>query len=150
MIKYLTKEGLEKLKKELEYLEKVKRKEISERLNHVISQGDLTENAGYDAVKDEQGFVEEKIKELRKIIGQSRIIKNNGNGKIQIGSFVYLTSGELKEKFQLVGPEEADISKKKISFKCPLGEALLNKRKGDKMIIRTPDGKKEYKIIEIE
>jgi len=150
MTTYLTREGLENLKKELEYLEKVKRKEISEKISHAVSQGDLTENAGYDAVKDEQGFVEEKIKELRKIIGQAEIIEKRESDKVQTGSFVYLSSSEGKEKFQIVSPEEADTLKNKISFESPLGKAILGKKEGNVVKISTADGKKEYKIIKVE
>ncbi len=149
MKKYLTLEGLEKFKKELEYLEKVRRREISERIRHAASQGDLKENAGYDAAKEEQGFVEGRIRELKGIIAQAEVIEKKETGKVRIGSFVSLSSSEGKEKFQIVGPEETDILSNKISFKSPLGSALLNKKKGDVMKINTPDGKKEYKITEI-
>jgi len=149
MTKYLTPEGLEKLKKELEYLEKVKRKEISKIIRDAASQGDLTENAGYDAAKEEQGFVEGRIKKLKEIIAQAKLIKKKENNKAQIGSFVYLNSNKGKQKFQIVGPEEADILNNKISFKSPLGKAILNKKEGDRVRINTPDGKKEYKIAKI-
>ena len=149
MKKYLTLEGLEKFKKELEYLENVKRKEVSEKIGHAASQGDLKENADYDAAKDEQGFVEGRIRELKGIIAQAEVIEKKETGKVRIGSFVFLKSSEGKEKFQIVGPEEADILNNKISFKSPLGEAILNKKKGDVVRINTPDGKKEYKIEEI-
>jgi len=150
MIKYLTAEGLEKLKKELEHLEKVKRKEISERIRHTAAQGDLKENAGYDAAKDEQGFVEGRIKELKETINQAKVIERKENGLIQIGSLVSLTSGGEKQKFQIVSPEEADVLNDKISFKSPLGEQLIGKKKGEAVKVDTPDGKKEYKIIEVE
>jgi len=150
MAKYLTPEGLEKMKKELEYLEKVKRKEVSEKLKQTASQGDLSENAGYDAAKEEQGFVEGRIKELKEIIAQAEVIKKKESGNVQIGSFVVLDSEERKNKFQIVSPEEADILKAKLSFKSPLGEALLNKKKGDIVKIDTPDGLKEHKIIKID
>jgi len=150
MAKYLTPEGLEKMKKELEYLEKVKRKEVSEKLKQTASQGDLSENAGYDAAKEEQGFVEGRIKELKEIIAQAEVIKKKESGNVQIGSFVVLDSEERKNKFQIVSPEEADILKAKLSFKSPLGEALLNKKKGDIVKIDTPGGLKEYKIIKID
>ena len=150
MTKYLTEEGLKKLKKELEYLEKIKRKEISERIRHTASQGDLKENAGYDAAKEEQGFTEGRIKELKEIINQAKVIKKGKNGLVEIGSSVSLNSDGEKEKFQIVSPEEADILNNKISFKSPLGEELMGKKKGEKVKIDTPEGKKEYNIIEIE
>jgi len=150
MTKYLTKEGLEKLKKELEHLETVKRKEVSERIRHTASQGDLKENAGYDAAKEEQGFVEARIRELKSIINQAQVISNKGNDKVQIGCSVLLESTDGKDEFQIVGPEEADILEGKISFKSPLGGALLEKKKGDIIKIETPSGQKEYKIIQIK
>ncbi|PIV45260.1 MAG: transcription elongation factor GreA [Candidatus Nealsonbacteria bacterium CG02_land_8_20_14_3_00_37_10] len=186
MVKYLTREGLEKFKKELDYLEKVKRKEVSERIRHTASQGDLKENAGYHAAKEEQGFIEGRIKELKEILSQAKIIEKGEGNKVQIGSFVCLElleedkssshtelpqEAKVKKKtesslppspckrgledegeksFQVVGPEEADILQGKISFKSPLGSAILDKKKGDIVEINTPEGKKEYEIIEIK
>jgi transcription elongation factor GreA len=147
---YLTKEGLEKFKIELNELETVKRKEVSERIRHTASQGDLKENAGYHMAKEEQGFIEGRIKELKEIISQVEIIDNKKKNNVQIGSFVILFSENGKDEFQIVGPEEADILNNKISFKSPLGESLLGKKQGEKFLIDTPDGKKEYKIIEIK
>ena len=149
MKRYLTQEGLEKLKKELDNLENVRRKEITERIRHTASQGDLKENAGYHMAKEEQGFVEGRIKELKEIINQAEIISKNGKEEVQIGSFVQLESDGKKEEFQLIGPEEADILNNKISFKSPLGESILNKKKGDIVIINTPDGEIKYKIFDI-
>lgn len=168
MTKYLTKEGLEKFKKELDYLEKVKRKEVSERIRQTASQGDLKENAGYHAAKEEQGFIEGRIKELKEILSQAKIIEKREGNKVQIGSFVCLKSfeedksssrpsprkrgseAEGEKSFQVVGPEEADISQGKISFKSPLGSGILNRKKGDIVEIDTPEGKKEYEIVEIK
>jgi transcription elongation factor GreA len=149
MIKYLTKQGLEKLKKELDYLDKVGRKEVSEKLEEAIAQGDLSENAGYDAAKEKQGFIERRIKELRETIAQAKIIKKEKGDKVQIGSLVFLKSKEQEEKFQLVGPEESNILEGKISFESPLGSSILGKKQGDVLKIDTPEGKKEYKIIKI-
>lgn len=150
MAKYLTKEGLLKLKQELEHLEKVKRKEVAEKLGQAVSQGDLSENAGYDSARDEQEFVERRIKELKSIINQAKIIGSEKSSKVQIGSFVLLSSKEGKEEFQIVGSEEADILNKKISFLSPLGKALLSNQEGQIVKINTPDGEKEYKIIKIK
>jgi len=150
MEKYLTQEGLEKLKKELEYLEKVKRKEVSERIRHTAAQGDLKENAGYDAAKEEQGFVEARVRQLKEIINQAKVIEKKDNGKVQVGCFVYLKSEYGEDRFQIVGPDESDVLNNKISFQSPLGEKLLNKKKGETVKIDAPDGKKEYKILKIE
>ena len=150
MVRYLTPEGLEKLKKELEHLKTVKRKEVSKKIEHTAAQGDLKENAGYDAAKEEQGFIEGRIKELSKIIAQADIIEKKEKDKVQIGSTVSIESNDGKDKFQIVGPEEADILEGKISFESPLGEALLGKKKGNSVRINTPGGFKQCKIIEIE
>ncbi len=150
MPKYLTAEGLKKLKKELEYLEKVKRKEVSERIRHTASQGDLKENAGYDAAKEEQAFVEGRIRELKDIIAQGKVIEKKEGDLIQLGSFVSLNSQGEKQKFQIVSPEEANITDNKISAESPLGKQLMGKKKGERIEIKTPEGKIEYNIIGVE
>ncbi|MDO8436530.1 MAG: transcription elongation factor GreA [bacterium] len=150
MVKYLTQEGFEKLKKELDYLQNVKRREVSETIRHTASHGDLKENAGYTAAKEEQGFLEGRIRKLREIVAQAKIIEKKENDKVQIGSLVSLESSEGKEKFQIVGPEEANIFNNKISFESPLGKALLNRKRGDSLKVNTPVGEKNYKILLIE
>ena len=149
MVKYLTKQGLEKFKKELDYLEKTKRKEVSERIRHTASQGDLKENAAYDAAKEEQGFLEARIKELKKILSQAEVIDKKQTDKVCVGCFVSLKTSQGQEKFQIVESEEADILNNKISFKAPLGKAILNKKKGDVVWLDLPDGKEKYEIFEI-
>jgi len=150
MVKYLTPEGLEKLKKELEHLKTVERKEVLKRIKHAAAHGDLKENAGYHAAKEDQGFIEGRIIKLSEVIAQAQIIKKEKNDQVQIGSIVSLESSDGKDKFQVVEPEEADISARKISLKSSLGEALLGKKKGDLVKFNTPDGLKEYKIFAVE
>ena len=150
MKKFLTKEGLERLKGELEYLEKFRRKEVAEKMKDAIAQGDLSENASYEAAKEEQSFVEGKIRELRAIISQAEIIDGVHDDVVRPGSIVVLKSKDGIEEFKIVGPEEADILKGKISFQSPLGEALLNKTKGMKVEITTPGGKNSYSIEEVK
>ena len=149
MTKYLTVEGLAKLKKELDYLKNVKRKEVSEKISFSASFGDLKENAAYDTAKEEQGFVEGRIAELEEVINQAEILKKNVAGTIQLGSVVLVSSHNKKEKFQIVEPEEADIDRGKISYKSPLGEVLLGKRRGAKIEIEAPDGRIGYQIVEV-
>jgi len=149
MTKYLTAEGLAKIKKELDYLKNVKRKEVSEKISFSASFGDLKENAAYDTAKEEQGFVEGRIAELEEVINQAEILKKNVAGTIQLGSVVLVSSHNKKEKFQIVEPEEADIDKGKISYKSPLGEVLLGKRRGAKVEIEAPDGRIGYQIVEV-
>jgi len=149
MTKYLTAEGLAKLKKELEYLKNVKRKEVSEQISFSASFGDLKENAAYDTAKEEQGFIEGRIAELEEVLNQAKILKKNGAGTVQLGSIVLVSSHNKKEKFQIVEPEEADIDRGKISYKSPLGEVLLGKRRGAKIEIEAPGGRIGYQIVEV-
>jgi len=150
MAKYLTSEGLEKLKKELNYLKTVKRREIAGRLRHTASFGDLSENFAYQQAKEDQAFLEGRILELKEIICQAKIIEKKENGKVQIGSMVLINSNGDKEKFQIVEPEEANPQEGKISYQSPLGEALLSKSVGAKIKMKTPEGKIQYKILKIE
>lgn len=151
MIKHLTKEGLEKLKKELEQLKTVARKEVQLRIRQSAALGDLKENAGYHAAKEDQSFIEGRILQLQDIINQTQVIENPPvGGGVQIGSVVSLDSEDGKDKYQIVEPEEADIMAGKISLKSSLGEALLGKKKGDIVKFTTPDGVKEYQITKID
>lgn len=151
MTQYLTREGLEKIKKELDYLENTKRKEVAEKLKHTAAFGDLSENAAYDEAKESQSFLESRILELKKIISDVRIIEKNNSEKVQIGSTVLLSAEGQKEEFQIVGTEEADIFKGRISYLSPLGKLLLGKIKGEKAVLRTPDGGNlGYEILEIK
>ena len=150
MSKYLTPEGLEKLKKELAYLKTVKRKEIAQKLKHAASFGDLSENFAYQQAKEEQAFLEGKILELEEIISQAKVIKKRSKGKVEMGSIVVVASNNEKYKFQIVSPQEADPLEGKISFESPLGKALMGKSKGAKITVTTPEGKTQYKILEIE
>jgi len=150
MAKYLTPEGLEKLKKELDHLEKVERKEVIERIRSSAAHGDLKENAGYHAAKEDQSFIEGRIIQLKEIISQAKVAGKKGGNMVQIGSIVSLESKDSKEKFQVVEPEEVDILMGKISHKSSLGKALLDKKKGDTVEFEIPDGIKKYKILGIE
>ena len=150
MAKYLTKEGLEKLKKELEHLENVERKEVIKRISHAASHGDLKENAGYHAAREDQAFIEARIKELAAAINQAEVIEKKAGGEVQIGSIVELDSKSGKDKFQIVESEEADISARKISLKSSLGQALLGRKKGDVISFVAPSGPKQYKITKVE
>jgi len=102
MENYLTPDGLKKLKKELDYLKRVKRKEISEKLNHSISFGDLSENAAYDEAKEAQGFLEGKIAELNDVISHAKIISKKQTKNITIGSTVLVSLDHEKEKYEIV------------------------------------------------
>ena len=149
-IKKITIEGMEKLKKELDYLKNVKRKEIAGRLREAMSFGDLSENFSYQQTKEEQGFIENRIFELEQIIKSASIIKKEKqNNRIQVGSLVLIENNNQKEEFQIVGSEETNPIQNKISFQSPLGKALLGKSIGETINIETPNGKISYKILEI-
>jgi len=158
MAKYLTPEDLKKIKEELDYLKKVKRKEIAQRLKETASAGDLTENSAYQEAKDAQGFLEGKILELENLIRESKIVeKIEGAHWIQIGSTVFLTSqnsnkssGLKTEKYRIVGTGQANPSQGEISSESPLGKALLDKPEGANVTVETPKGKIKYKILKIE
>ena len=150
MENYLTPEGLEKLKKELETLENVTRKELAEKLNYAISFGDLKENAAYHQAKEQQGFVEGRISELKSIIGGARVVAHGDSDHVRIGSTVVMACGEARDEYQIVGPDEADIFCGRVSYKSPLGDAIFGKRVGCKILLETPGGKIEYEILEIK
>ncbi len=150
MPKYFTPEGLEKIKKELNYLKTVKRREIAAQLKHAASFGDISDNAAYQIAKETQAFLEDKILELRELICSAKVVEKKKTDRVQICSIVLVVSDDQKQKFQIVEPEEVSLEKRKISFKSPLGKALLGKSVGDKIKIKTPGGEVQYKILKIE
>lgn len=146
----LTKEGLEKMKKELDELKSVKRAKALDRLHNARAMGDLSENSEYAAAKDDLEIVEERIAELEVLLANTEIVENHGkNGEIEIGSRVLLESHIGKEEFVIVGEFEADPVTKKISHTSPLGQALLRKKVGESIEIDVPIGKLTYKILDI-
>jgi transcription elongation factor GreA len=149
---YITAEGEAKLKAELEELKGPKRDELAQRLRSAIQMGDLSENADYHKAKEDQGFLEGRIKELETILRNAVIIEKKGNqGVITIGSMVTLQeTGEEPETYHLVGPTEADPRKGRISHESPIGRAIMDKKVGDVAEAETPGGKIKFKIIKIE
>ncbi len=147
---YLTKDGLEEVKKELDELKNVKRPEIAKRLQESISYGDLSENSEYQESKSAQAFIEGKILELEETLRNAVIIKEGVKSEtIQIGSKIKVACGDSKETFLIVGASEAAPEEGKISDESPLGRALLEKRAGDLVEVDTPSGRKKYKIVMI-
>ena len=149
---YLTKEGLEELKKELEELNKVKRPDILERVSQARNMGDLSENAEYVAAREELSFIDGRIDELEELIRQANIIHEpgkKGSASIKLGSKVTLHANGKKEDFMVVGEWEADPAAKKISHESPLGKALLGKKIGEKVEVEAPAGKILYKIVDV-
>jgi len=150
MAQYITFEGLEKLKKKLNYLKTVKTKEIADLIKHTASFGDLKENAAYTDAKERQAFLQGKILELQDRINSAEIVENRQTGKVQVGSKVLISLNEKEEKIEIVGPGEVDSLKGKISYESPLGKAILDKSVGNKMEVRIGDNNIKCKILKIE
>lgn len=150
---YLTKEAKEELEKELSYLTKVKRAEISDKLKECISWGDLSENAAYDEAKEQQMLLEQRIAEVEDLLTRTILSPENKETKTKVdfGSFVVLRKKGTEEavKYQLVGSEEANPLERKISNESPLGKTLLGKKKNDTVKVLTPKGEISYTIMEI-
>ena len=146
----ITKEGLKKLKEELEELKPVRRQEVAQRLKEAISYGDLSENSEYEEAKNEQAFVEGRILELEQKIKKAKIISEKHAKEIDIGStvtVVNLTDRDAPEIYTIVGSTEADPLEQKISNESPIGKALLMRRKGDVVEIHSPSGAITYEIL---
>ncbi|SRR5258706_8004250 len=150
---YLTKEGLEELKKEYDDLVKKRRPEVLERVSQARNQGDLSENAEYTAARDELSFIDGRIDEIEEILKQVTLIQTVGkSGKqiVELGSTVTLHVLGKKEIFTVVGEWEADPIERKISHESPLGKALMGKEKGDKVEVDAPAGKILYTVVSVE
>ena len=148
--KYLTKEGLERMKKDLEFLKKEERIKIAKQLEEAISFGDLSENAAYDEAKDAQAQLEGRIMELENTINSAAIIKESRKHDwVEVGSYVTVKWNGSEDTFQIVGEEEANPIQKRISHRSPLGKMLLGKPKGAKVKVVTPKGQIEYTVIKI-
>lgn len=149
---FLTNEGFEKLQQELDFLRKDRRQEVAARLREASDGEDLIENAEYEAAKNEQAFVEGRIKELEILLATAKIIsEGNSDGVIQIGSKVTIQEEGLEEKesFIIVGAAEADPKEGKISNESPLGRALLGHIKNDVVVVHSPDGDYTVKILKV-
>jgi len=150
---YLTSEGYEKLKRELEELKGPVRRRIAEAIREAKSHGDLRENAAYHEAKLNQTRLETRIADLEKSLLMARIVEKADDGALgaQLGSRVTLLDKEFDEEFtiELVGSLEADPSKDRISISSPLGEALLGKHVGAEVAVEAPGGVHHYKIVQI-
>ncbi len=148
---YLTQEGFDRLQKELEYLRTEKRAEVADRLRDAMEDGELIENAELEAAKNEQSFVEGRIKELEILLSNARLIEENTNGDIiQVGSKVKVKEDSLDpEEYVIVGAAEADPRLGRISNESPLGKALLNHKAGDKVKVEAPGGAFDIEIIKV-
>ncbi len=149
---FVTAEGLQKLKEELEYLKVVKRKEVAEALKQAKAFGDLSENSEYDEAKNEQAEVERHIAELEDTLNNIEIIKNTGKkNKIGVGSSVKVYDLDFEEEvtYTIVGSTESDPLENKISDESPIGKALLGKKPGEEVEAETPGGSVKMKVLEI-
>ncbi len=149
---FVTAEGLQKLKEELEYLKVVKRKEVAEALKQAKAFGDLSENSEYDEAKNEQAEVERHIAELEDILENIELIKTTGKKNvIHVGSSVKVFDLEFDEEvvYTIVGSTESDPLENKISDESPIGKALLGKKPGEEVSIETPGGSVKVRILEI-
>ena len=150
----LTREGLNKLESELENLIVVQRKEVAQKIKEAREQGDLSENAEYDAAKDEQRDIEARIEEIEKILKDAEIVDEDevDVDSINIGCQVKIYDLEFEEEltYKIVGSTEANSLKGKISNESPVGKALLGKKVGDLVKVDTQVGTVEYKVLEIQ
>ena len=149
----LTYTGLKKLEDELENLKVVKRKEVAAKIKEAREQGDLSENAEYDAAKDEQRYIEARIEELEKILKNAEIVVEDDVDleKINIGCTVDVYDREFEEEmeFKIVGSTEANSLAGKISNESPVGRALIGKKVGDVVAVETQAGVIEYEVLKI-
>lgn len=149
---YLSKEKFSQLKTELEDLKSKKRKEIAEELEFAKSLGDLSENAEYHEAREAQAALEERISQLESILANAEIVATHHSSIVEVGSVVNVQklSDKSKRTYTIVGSEETDTVAGKISFKSPLGQALLGKKKGEEFAFRTPAGEVKYAVVSIE
>lgn len=149
---YLTPDGLRQLEEELEHLTTVKREEISIKLEAAISQGDLKENADYHDAKEEQGFIEARIRDIEDSLRRAQIIEDFGpSDVVRVGSTVTVSEDgyDEEETYVIVGAAEADPAEGRISNESPIGSALLGARAGDTVLVETPGGAIEFAIRSI-
>ncbi|MBP9667229.1 transcription elongation factor GreA [Candidatus Saccharibacteria bacterium] len=144
----ITSEGKKELEAELEKL-KGRRGTIAEKIADARDYGDLSENAEYDAAREEQGLVESRIAEIEDILLNAELIKGHKKTAIGLGSKVELKNGNKKLEYHIVGPVEADPVSGKISNESPIGVALMGKKVGETATVTTPKGEINYKVIAI-
>jgi len=150
---FLTRDGYAKLQDELDFLRTKKREEIAQRLHEAMEGGELIENAEYEAAKNEQAFVEGRIKELDLLLATAKVIDEHAphGPTVQVGSMVTVQEeGEKPETYTSVGAAEANPQAGRISNESPLGKALLNKKTGDKAQVDAPQGSFTVTLIKVE
>lgn len=149
----MTRQGYEALKKEFEQLKSVERPQVIKAIEAARAHGDLSENAEYHAAKERQSFIEGRVNELGYKLNHAEIIDTERLPKDQVifGSTVVLENIDTEEtvEYQLVGVDESDIEKGRISYSSPLGKALLGKKPGDAVVLNAPGGKRQYDLVDI-
>lgn len=147
---FVTREGLEELKRELDELTKKKRPEVLDRVSQARAMGDLAENSEYTAAREDLSLIDGRIEELSEILKNAELIKEGSKtNAIQLGSTVIVSINGKKEEFSLVGEWEADPHNKKISHESPLGKALIGKKVGEKIEVEAPAGTIAYTVVSI-
>ncbi len=148
---YVTSEGLKELKEELRILAEKKRPALIDRVATARGHGDLTENSEYTAAREDLAFVEGRIEEIEVLMAKAKLIKNShsDNNRVVLGCKVTVKVNGKEQTFEVVGEWEADPLEQKISHTSPLGQALLGKKKGEKVEIEAPAGKVTYHILKI-
>lgn len=147
----LTKEGLKKIKKELDQLKTNKRPLAVERLKKARAMGDLSENSEYTAAKEDLAFVEGRIQELEQIINSAEVVTNHQNtNEVSLGNKVTVELNGNRDEFYIVGEFEADPLNKKLSHTSPIGNSLIGRKIGESVEVNVPAGKMIYKIIDIK
>jgi transcription elongation factor GreA len=148
----LTKEGADKMRAELEDMKTRQREELAKRLRFAISQGDLSENADYHKAKEDQAFLEGKIREFEEKLAGAKIIDaSKNNGLVDVGRTVTIQEGSYPEEtYFVVGAHEANPSKGRISNESPIGSALIGHKAGETITVVTPGGKTQFKILKVE
>ena len=150
----ITKRGAEKLKAELHRLKTVDRPGVVTAIAEARAQGDLSENAEYDAAKDRQGFIEGRIREIESKLSAAQVIDPSGlnaGGRVVFGATVDLEEEDSGDKvrYQIVGEDEADLKKGLINVSSPIGRALIGKEEGDVAVVEAPGGTKRYEIVAV-
>ena len=149
---YLTLEGKRRLEEELAYLETTRRQELAERLRVAVKQGDLSENADYIKAKEEQGFLEGRIRTIQAMLRNVVLIEEQSGGEVRLGSKVTVAEdgSDEHELFMLVGAAEANPLEGRISNVSPLGQALMGRHIGDVVRVQAPRGEIVFRIVAIE
>jgi transcription elongation factor GreA len=150
-VQYLTPDGRARLQSELDELTTVRRRQIEDALRQAIREGDLSENFGYSETKRQQGMLEGRIREIESLLAKSETLESTGNSHAALGSTVEIQEpGQAPERYQIVGPAEANPRLGRISNESPLGKALLGHRPGDQVEANTPGGTRSFEILSIE